>query len=509
MARRSPQAEWWERHGQSGPLLGRWRLATTLSPPRRPTMRHSNRGALRDQVNFLRRQFLQDGDLPFTDVLTEGVIERALATLTGWLDRIFSPLVTLWVFLGQVLSADHSCRAAVARLIAHRLARGRGPCSPRTGAYCQARQRLPESFFADVACSVGRALDDRAERRWLWRGRRVYLFDGTTVTMPDTPENQAAYPQVYNQEPGLGFPIARLGALIALACRAVVNLGFCRYAGTGQGEVSLPRRLWDVLRPGDVVLADRLTANWATISMLQGRGVELVSRLNKAHRTADFRRGRRLGPDDHAVRWAKPTSIRSLDREAYHALPESITVREARVRVAQPGFRTKSVVVVTTLLDPRQVTTEDLATLYRARRHAELDLRSIKAVMQMRELRCKTPELVHEEVWAHVLAYNLVRTVMAQAAARHGIPPRSISFKGAMQTLEAFQPLLELGATDAAASRLQLYHELLDAIASHRVADRPDRYEPRLKKRRRNYYDWLTEPRAKIKREMAQGFTEK
>src|SRR5215467_7348045 len=176
-----------KRHGQNGPLLGRWRLATIPSLPRRPTMRHSNRGALRDQVNFLRRQFLQDGDLSFTDVLTEGVIKRALATLTGWLDRVFSPLVTLWVFLGQVLSADHSCRAAVARLIAHRLARGQGRCSARTGAYCQARKRLPESFFADVACSVGRALDDRAQRRWPWQGRRVYLFDGTTFTITDTP----------------------------------------------------------------------------------------------------------------------------------------------------------------------------------------------------------------------------------------------------------------------------------------------------------------------------------
>jgi hypothetical protein len=468
-------------------------------------MRARSPASFREQVSTLRRHFLQDGDLPFTDVLTEEVIAQALSAVTGWLDRIFSPLVTLWVFLGQVLNTDHSCRAAVARLIAHRLARGQGRCSARTGAYCQARKRLPESFFADVACSVGRALDDRAQQRWLWQGRRVYLFDGTTVTMPDTPDNQAAYPQVYNQKPGLGFPIARLGALISLACGAVVNLGFCQYAGKGQGEVSLLRRLWDVLRPGDVLLADRLTANWATIAMLQERGVELVSRLNKAHRKADFRRGRRLGSEDHIVRWAKPTSIRSLDREAYQALPESITVREARIAVLQPGFRTRSVVVVTTLLDPRQATKEDLATLYRARWHAELDLRSLKSAMQMRELRCKTPELVRKEVWAHVLAYNLIRTVMAQAAATHDIPPRSISFTGARQTLEAFQPLLEGRAARDAAGRVRLYHELLDAIASHRVGDRPDRYEPRLKKRRRNYYDWLTEPRAEIKRKMAKG----
>src|SRR4051812_16913892 len=191
--------------------------------------------------------------------------------------------------------------------------------------------------------------------------------------MPDTPPNQEAYPQVYNQGPGQGFPIARLGALISLACGAVVNLGFARYAGKGQGEVSLLRRMWDFLAPGDVLLADRLTANWATIHLLQARGVHLVSRLNKAKRTADFRRGRRLGPDDHVVRWGKPTSIRSLDWPTYKALPESIEVRECRVRVAQPGFRTRSVVVVTTLLDPQQVSKEDLAELYRARWHAEKD----------------------------------------------------------------------------------------------------------------------------------------
>src|SRR5215469_2865273 len=467
--------------------------------------RHS--ASIRDQLSTLRRQFLQDGDLPFTDVLTEPVIAQALAALTGWLDRIFPPLVTLWVFLGQVLSADHSCRAAVARLLAHRLARGQGRCSARTGAYCQARKRLPEAFFADVACSVGRRLDDQAERRWLWQGRRVYLFDGTTVTMPDTPENQAAYPQVYNQKPGLGFPIARLGALISLACGAVVNLGFCPYAGKGQGEVSLLRRLWDCLRPGDILLTDALLANWANLVMLQERGLGLVGRLNKAHRKADFRRGKRLGQEDHIVQWRKPTSIRSLDRQAYHALPEFITVGETRIRVRQPGFRTREIVVVTTLLDPEQVTKEDLATLYRSRWHNELDLRSLKSAMQMRELRCKTPDLVRKEVWTHILAYNLLRTVMAQAAARKGVAPRTISFTGAMQTLEAFQPLLDFGAAPDAAGRLRLCHDLLDAIATHRVGDRPNRYEPRVKKRRRNHYGWLTKPRAEMKRKMAKGVT--
>jgi hypothetical protein len=471
-------------------------------------MRHPHPGPFHEQAALLRRQFLQDGGLPFADVLTDAVITDALAAVGGWLDRVFSPLVTLRVFLGQVLSPDHSCRAAVARLVAHRAARGQDPCSARTGAYCRARKRLPEAFLSAAACSVGRSLGAKARPGWLWKGRRVYLFDGTTVTMPDTPANQAAYPQVYNQGPGLGFPIARVGAVISLACGAVVNLGFCRYAGKGEGEVSLLRRLWDVLAPGDVLLGDRLMSGWVGMHLLKERGVDTVSRLS-AHRRADFRKGVRLGKDDHLVVWRKPTSIRSVDRPTYDALPDAITIREVRSRVGRAGFRTRSVVVVTTLLDPEQATKEELAELYRARWNNELDLRSLKSTMQMGELRCQTPEMVRKEVWAHVLAYNLIRTVMAQAAVGHEIPPRSVSFTGAMQTLEAFQPLLTLGPARDAAGRRDLCQQLLDAIAAHRVADRPDRFEPRLKKRRKDYCGWFTKPRAELKREMAKGVTKK
>ncbi|MBY0457252.1 MAG: IS4 family transposase, partial [Gemmataceae bacterium] len=336
--------------------------------------------------------------------------------------------------------------------------------------------RLPEAFFSAAACSVGRGLDTRADRRWLGKGRRVYLFDGTTVTMPDTRENQAAYPQVYNQGPGAGFPIARLAALISLACGAVVNVGFGRYAGKGQGEVSLLRRLWDVLAPGDVLLGDRLMSGWVGMHLLRERGVDTVCRLS-AHRRADFRKGKRLGQEDHLVVWEKPATIRSVDRPTYNALPDAITVREVRFHVPQAGFRTRSVVVVTTILDPEQASREELASLYRDRWQVELDLRSLKSTMQMDELRGQTPEVVRKEVWAHVLAYNLIRTVMAQAAARHAIPPRSISFTGAMQTLEAFEPLLAKGPMRTA-ERRALYQQVLDAIATHRVADRPDRYEP-------------------------------
>ncbi len=362
-----------------GPLTG-----TEPSP-----MRHHHPGSFRRHATLLRRQFLQDGGLPFTDVLTDEVLTDALAAVGYWLDRVFSPLVTLWVFLGQVLDSDHSCRAAVARLVAHRAAHGQRPCSARTGAYCRARQRLPEGFFAAAARRVGRNLDAGVDRRWLWKGRRVCLFDGSTVSMPDTPANRGAYPLAYNQTPGTSFAIARIGAIISLSCGAILDLGVCRYAGKGQGEVSLLRRLWDALRPGDVLLGDRLMSGWVGMHLLKERGVDTVSRLS-AHRRADFRKGTRLSKDDHLVRWKRPTSIRSVDRPTYNTLPDAITVREARFRVEQPGFRTRSVVVVTTLLDPGQASKEELASLYRARWNNERDLRSIKVTLQMDMLRCKT-----------------------------------------------------------------------------------------------------------------------
>ncbi|HLJ96606.1 MAG TPA: IS4 family transposase [Gemmataceae bacterium] len=465
-------------------------------------MRHSNRAAFREQVNFLRRQFLQDGGLPFTDVLTREGIEQALtASNTTWLDRIFSPLVTLWVFLGQVLSGDPSCRAAVARLIAHRASLGQKPCSSESGAYCQARKRLPERFFAAVARLVGRNLDERVDRRWLWKGRRVCLFDGTTASMPDTQENREEYPLAYNQLPGTNFALARVGAIISLSCGAILDLGVCRYAGKGQGEVSLLRRLWDVLRPGDVLLGDRLMSGWAGMYLLLQRGVDTVSRLS-AHRKADFRKGKRLGKDDHIVRWKKPTSIRSVDRQTYNELPDSITVREARFRVEQPGFRTRSVVVVTTLLDPGQASKKELASLYRARWNNELDLRSIKVTLGMDMLRCQTPEMVRKEIWTHALASNLVRTVMAQAAAGEGVSPREISFKATLQVLEAFRPLIDYRGQRDASYRAALYEQMLRAIAVHKVANRPGRFEPRMAKRRPKRYDRLTRPRAEIKLRM-------
>ena len=367
-------------------------------------MRNCKGRRFREQFGLLRRQFLQEDQLPFSNVLSETVLRQALESLDfAWKDRVYTPLITLWVFLSQVISADHSCRAAVARLIAHRVANGESACSPRTGAYCQARKRLPESFFATVTKLVGRNLESKAKESWLWKGLHVYMFDGSTVSMPDTVVNQAEYPQTHKSKPGAGFPLARIGVISSLACGAILNFGICPYAGKGTGEISLLRRLWDVLQRGDVLLADSLMCNWRNIFEASQRGIDIVTRINKALRKADFRKGKRLGKDDHIVRWPKP-KMRGVRGQVYKAMPEYVEVREVRIQVEQPGFRSKEIVIVTTLLDPTEFPKQDLAELFRARWNQELDLRSIKTTMQMDFLRCKTPSLFAKK---HGLIYWL------------------------------------------------------------------------------------------------------
>jgi Transposase DDE domain len=440
-------------------------------------------------------------------LLTAECISKVVEEIQlSWNECIYTPLVTLWVFLGQVLSADPSCTAAVARLIAHRVARGLKACSAETGAYCLARKRLPERFFSAIAFLVGRNLDTRVDSHWLWKGRRVYLYDGSTVSMPDTEANRKEYPLTYNRKPGTAFPVARLGALISLSCGAILNLGICRYAGKGQSELGMLHNLWDVLRQGDILVADRLMCAWTEMVMLQQRGIDCVFRLT-SHRTADFRLGTRLGKDDHIVKWVKPQKPRSIDRKTYDALPEFLLVRECRVRISQSGFRFRTLVIATTLLNADEYTKDDLAQVYRARWNEELDLRSIKTTMQMDMLRCMAPEQVRKEIWTHVLAYNLIRTIMAQAASEHGIAPRTVSFKGIIQVLEAFQPVIAQQADRGVEHQDTLYQQLLHAIAQHRVADRPDRFEPRMTKRKPKSYDRLTRPRQVIKREILQRDT--
>lgn len=461
-------------------------------------MPHSTARRRTRQIETLRTQFAQADGLPFADVLTAERLEQACREeQASWREAVWTPLLTLWAFLSQVSSADGSCRLTVSRVLAWLVSRGEEPCSPKTDPYCKARQRLPESLLQRLMRETGRSLHKLSPAAWLWNNRRVKIVDGTTVSMPDTAENQMGYPQPTSQQPGLGFPIARLVVVLCLSCGTVLDAVLGCYHGKQQGENSLLRTLDQALEPGDVLLADRYYGGWFDIAWWQQRGVDVVTRLHQQRR--DLRRGRRLGQDDHVVVWAKPQRPDWMDEETYQSLPAQLELREVRVRVAQSGFRTEVIVVVTTLLDAEVYSASELATLYRLRWHAELDLRSLKVALGLDVLRCKSPEMVRKEVWAHLLAYNLIRGVMAQAAEELGCHPRKLSFTGALQAMTSFaERLLEADAEKFE----ELYEWLLIAIGANQVGDRPDRVEPRAYKRRPKPYPLLTEPRDEARRKL-------
>lgn len=441
--------------------------------------------------------------LPFHDILDPELLAAVLAEERGtYRQRIYTPLVTLSVFPSQVLDPDHSCRAAVARLIVWLAINDRKPCAADTGSYCDARQRLALGVVARLVRRTAREIDGRAAERWLWKGRRVVLVDGTTASMPDTPENQRVFPQSNAQGVGLGFPLVRMVAIIGLATGVVRDLAMGPYQGKGTGETALFRTLWDRLEVGEIVVGDRYFSSFFMMAGLLQRGVDIVSRMHQ-RRKFDFRRGRRLGVEDHVVNWVKPERPDWMDEESYARMPDELRVRELRFKISQNGFRVDQVVLVTTMDDADAYTKEDLADLFLQRWNIELDLRSIKIVLQMDVLRCKTPEMVEKEIWMHMLAYNLIRGVIATAAEAHDKEPRDVSFKGALQTMTAFQDALRQAS---ASERSRLTVEMLKAIASHRVRDRFGRVEPRANKRRPKPQKFLTEPRDQArKRLMVKG----
>jgi Transposase DDE domain len=452
------------------------------------------------QVQSLLRGFLQEGSCPFSTVLTvKDIVDLICQECVETADRIFTPVVTLWTFLSQIHSDDPSCRAAVARLNATRVAQGLAPCSPLTGGYCKARQRLPETLLSRLVPMSGQRLQQQTPLAWHWHGRAVKIVDGSGVSMPDTEANQQAYPQPGSQKPGLGFPVARLVVVLSLACGAVLAAAVGPIKGKQTSETMLFHGLHEHLERDDVVLADRFYCSYWEIALLRGRGIDIVMRLHQ-RRPVDFRGGRRVGREDHILSWTKPKRPAWMDEATYAVLPATVDIRVLRVCVPQRGFRTRVVLVATTLLDAQVYPKEDLAGLSRARWHAELDLRSLKQTMQMEVLRCKTPAMVRKEIWGHLLVYNLLRAAMAQAALGHGVVPRQVSLQGTRQTLAAFHSLL---AQRPSTARERVVSMVLSAIASHRVGTRPDRYEPRACKRRPKPYPLLRVPRQHARARLA------
>ena len=465
-------------------------------------MSHPTAASPRDQVGVVRARLKHQPGLPFLDLLCRALVEDRCRQLNHpWRKRTYTPWVTLGLFLSQVLSDDHSCDEAVDRFQKLRYDQGLPAVSTESTSYCDARQRLPERLAWDLVRHTGRSIHNQADEAWTFHGRAVKIIDGSTVSMPDTPENQAAYPQPATQAPGVGFPIARLLVVFSLAVGTVLEAAIGPYQGKQTSELALLRQVIDQFRHGDIALADRFFCSYWVIAALQARGVDVVVRLHQC-RTADFRRGRRLGREDHIVTWPKPAQRPDwMSRAEYEAMPGQLVVRELRVRVADKTKRVRSLVIVTTLVDAKSYRAKEVGGLYRQRWHAELDLRSLKSEMEMEVLRTKSPEMVRKEVAMHLLAYNLIRGIMAEAGRSEGVRPRRLSFTGAVHTVRCFE---EVSLYDPVRIRADL-PRLLELVVKKRVGDRPDRYEPRAVKRRPKPHPLLRMPRKKAKRLIERG----
>lgn len=434
------------------------------------------------------RRIRQAGAVDFFNILTgPELLEMTDTYLPEHRERLYPPTVVLSMFMKQALAADRSCQRAVNAWAVQRAAEGLGVQSIRTGAYCRARRRLPLEMISALTRASGRLLSTQAQRCWRWRGRAVKLADGTGISMPDTAENQARFPQPSSQAAGVGFPLARLVGIVCLSTGAVLEAALGPHEGQGHSELDLFRSLLAALSAEDLLLADALYCNYFLIALLQARGVDVLFEQHGS-RITDFRRGQWLGQRDHVVSWPKPTTRPEwMTPQQYQAFPQQLTVREVKVN---------GQVLVTTMLDARKVRKSELCELYARRWHVELDLRNIKTTLGMEVLRCLTPQMVEKELWVSLLAYNVIRLLMAQAARNTGVHPRELSFKHTVQMWTAWT------AHTLAAPRAPHRSELFRLIAQLHVGNRPGRIEPRARKRRPKSYPWLKVPRAEARRQI-------
>ena len=434
-------------------------------------------------ASLLRQQFAQYRGGVFSQVLGAGEIANIVAThVQDFRERIYPPLDTLRLFIGQVWSADRACQDVVGRRLSERVAQGKSESTLNTGSYCEARARLRIEVPMTLGIKIGERLESMAPRAWRWRGRAVKLFDGTSVSMPDTPSLQQAFPQNREQKPGLGFPVARIGALIGLASGTVLGYQIAACEGKGSGEQNLLRGLLDHIEAGDVLLADALLATWWIIEGVLARGGDVVMAQHGC-RITDFTRGERLGKHDHVVEWARPPRPGTMSVAQYKSYPERIRMREVEVNGR---------ILVTTLRDPKETSAPALYALYAMRWNIEVDFRSIKATLQMDVLRCKSKAMIEKGIAVYLLAYNLVRWTMATAATLTDVLPRALSFTGAKRVLNAFADQLRRGASNLQPAMVTT---VLMSIAKLKPPHRPGRIEPRAKKRRPKNLPLLTVPR--------------
>jgi hypothetical protein len=423
----------------------------------------------------------------FFDALEGQEVRDAIEELMPeYRDRIYSPTVTLAMLLRQVLSDDRSCRKAVDEAIFSGIVDREA--SPNTASYCNARQRLPQELIARLTAVIAQQIHKRAPAAWKWRGREIKLVDGTTILMEDTVENQEEFPQHKQQKDGAGFPIARLVAIISLCTAAVLSVGMAAYSGKGTGEHALLRDQLSCISTGDVLVGDAYYASYFLMAALQAIGADFVFEQHGA-RDTDFRAGQRIGNRDHLVKLPKPNRPGWMTAQDYELYPSELTVREAKVR---------GKVLVTSFINPRKVPKDELGRLFAQRWHVEVDLRNIKTTLNMAKLRCKSPQMCTKELWAYMLAYNVIRLLMAESAQRVGVLPRQLSFK---QTVQSWLAWLHRRVRSAKSESLNLLFRLIGHL---RVGDRPGRVEPRAVKQRPKPFPRLTttrrEARARVTR---------
>ena len=407
--------------------------------------------------------------------------------------RVFSSSVTFWSFLAQVLEPGSSCRDALRQLNAWWQWHYPHQAVPShdTSAYCQARARLSESTLQTLCERLAQQLEQQVGEDQLWLGRRVKIIDGTSVSMPDTAANQRLWPQSSAQKPGCGFPLLKLVGLFSLQSGALLDLTI---AGHRHHDAQLARQLWPRLQAADIILADRGFCSFGDLAQLQVGGIDAVMRLHQA-RKMDFRRGKRLGDNDRLVAWKKPLQpTPSMTKDDFTALPDTLQLRLIRYRIEIPGCRSQEIILVTTLLDAQHFSAQRLAELYFRRWGVELHFRQIKILLGMDVLRCLSPAMVRKELFMHLVAYNLIRTLMQRASLIYHVPLGRLSFKGTLDSLHHFADAVHAAHAKPTRQR-QLFDALLLTIAADQVPLRPKRSEPRAKKRRPKNYQLLTKPR--------------
>jgi hypothetical protein len=450
-----------------------------------------------NRVKILKQKFSQSLGLPFEELLPESAIEQVIDELKiKYRRRLFDPIVTLWAFLSQVLDVDKSCHNATSRVISYLVGESQEIPSTDTSAYCQARSRLPEKLLEKLFDKAAQSLSEKVTIEHLWCGRNVKVIDGSSVSMPDTIENQSCYPQPTSQKLGCGFPIAKIGVIFSLATGAAIALAI---DVLNTHDLKLARKLYSSLNPLDVLLGDRAFCAYADLVFIRKLGCDAVFRKHQARKTS-MRKGKIVGDCDKLVTWYKPNKCpKGISKEEFAALPQSITVREIYYYIIIPGFRTGRVSLITTLLDTTAYSTLNVLRLYGERWNVELNLKHLKTTLGMDVLRCKTPSMVRKEIYVYLLAYNLLRSLMWSAGTTYSAPPLRLSLQGTRHHLTHFISVL---LTADSTQHYQLYCTLLKVIVHKSVPARPGRSEPRVRKRRPKSYPLMKQPRHQLRRQL-------